>query len=334
MKGLRKIFFRTLYLSGYGNWLLKKNKRQGKVPVLVFHKIIPEFDPVWPGMHPRLFDETIRMLEKHYRFKPLKALLDEPAEELKDACFLTFDDGYYDFVEFAYPILRKHNAYSSLFVIPSRMTYLGRVWTSTIIFFVKHYTFEEVNEFMLKNGFRIKYVHGQNDFWLHQTICLYLCDVSNSIRQKFMDNLNSKLQQDGKNIERELLDFDELLKLDNGLVEIHSHSLSHPSFAKEFDEDFIDKEMKESKRLIEEKMKKEVYAFAYPFSKFTKLSQECAKKYYKLCFTDTQKAVDLRKLKQNKELYYDLPRYNIYQKSAEEIFFLINGFHEKFKKMT
>jgi hypothetical protein len=58
------------------------------------------------------------------------------------------------------------------------------------------------------------------------------------------------------------------------------------------------------------------------------------KKYYRMCFTDTQKAIELKKLKQHKELYYDLPRYNIYQKSAEEIFFLINGFHEKFKKMT
>lgn len=332
MSKLRRIFFKLLYLSGYGNHLVRKNRKNGKIPVLVFHKIIPEYDPIWPGLHPRLFEEIIVLLKKHYDFKPLKDLLDKPEEELRKACFLTFDDGYYDFVEFAYPILKKHNAYSSLFVIPSRITYLGRVWTSTIIYFVKHYTFEEVNDFMIQNGFRIKYVHGQNDFWLHQTICLYLCDVANSIRQKFMDNLNAKLQSDGKNIDRELLGFEELMKLDSKLVDVHSHSLSHPSFAKEFDRDFIETELRESKRLIEEKMKKEVFAFAYPFSKFTQLSQDIVKNYYKMCFTDTQRSLDLKKLKQNKELYYDIPRFNIYQKSAEEVFFLINGFHAKFKK--
>lgn len=330
MAKLRRIFFKLLYLSGYGNYLLKKNRAKGNIPVLVFHKVIPEFDPVWPGLHPRLFEEIILLLKKHYTIHPLKDLLLKPSDELKDSSFVTFDDGYYDFVDFAYPILKKYQVPASLFVIPSRMTYLGRVWTSTIVFFVKHYTFEEVNEFMIQNGFKIKYTKGQNDFWLHQTICVQLCAVSNKERQNFLDNLNLKLKRDGKNIERELLGFEDLLSLDQNLIDIQSHSLSHSSFANEKDELYIENEMKDSKRIIEDRMKTEVYAFAYPFAKFTALSQKFVKMYYKLAFTDTQRPVNLQALKEDREKIFDLPRYNIYQSSAEEVFFLINGFHEKF----
>jgi hypothetical protein len=91
---LRDTCFKVLYKSGLGNYLLFANRNKLQVPVLVFHKVIPEYDQIWPGIHPRLFEEIIILLKKHYRILPLSDLYQKNEKELKDACFITFDDGY------------------------------------------------------------------------------------------------------------------------------------------------------------------------------------------------------------------------------------------------
>jgi peptidoglycan/xylan/chitin deacetylase (PgdA/CDA1 family) len=115
-------------------------------------------------------------------------------------------------------------------------------------------------------------------------------------------------------------------------VSIASHSLTHPSFQLETDEAFIDRELRESKSSIEKELDVKVTSFAFPFSKFNELSLDLVKKYYSMCFTRINELVDLKRLKQDKDYCYELPRFNIHHDSAEEVFLLINGFHKIFKR--
>lgn len=71
----RALLFKFLYNLGIGKLLLNKNRQNLRIPILVFHKIIPEYDNVWPGVHPELFEKIIIMLKQHYKILPLNALL-------------------------------------------------------------------------------------------------------------------------------------------------------------------------------------------------------------------------------------------------------------------
>jgi peptidoglycan/xylan/chitin deacetylase (PgdA/CDA1 family) len=326
---LRTLFFKILYLSRLGDFLLQRNQAKSCVPVLVFHKIMPEYDAIWPGIHPHLFESMILLLKKHYTILPLSYLYDNPGIDLTKACFITFDDGYKNYLDYAYPILKRNNTHSTLFVLPYNLSNHGHIWTSTIIYLVKHYSLSEIREFFAQHHRYIDYNGRADEFNLNLNITKHLCRLTQLERQGIIDDLQDKFVKDSHVIETELLSFEELRKLDKNVCEIASHSFTHPSFMLETNESFIDYEMRESKHSIEKELDVEVSFFAFPFANYNSLSLRKVKQYYKMCFTRINDFVDLKKLEKDKEYYYDLPRFIIHHDSAEEVFFLINGFHKR-----
>lgn len=326
---LRNSVFKCLYVSGLGKVLLRINRKRGRVPVLVFHKVIPEYDEVWPGIHPLLFEKIILLLKKHYVLLPLSELYSSPPQisRLRPTCYITFDDGYKDFLDYAYPIMKRHRVFSALFVLPYQMTNKGHIWTSTIVFFVKHYPFEEVDEFLKARGQHVRYRNAKSGFQLNLDITKHLCTLMQSERMALVNALREKFVEDGRLIENELLSFDELRRLDPVLVEVESHSLTHPGFKNETNAVFIEAEMAESKTVIERELNTNVKAFAFPFANFNALSIAIAKKMYSVLFTGIDDFVDLRRLQDDPDYRYHLPRFNIHHDTAEEVFFVINGLH-------
>ncbi len=325
---LRNWIFKILYISGIGNFMLNRNRKRGKVPVLVFHKIIPEHEEVWPGLHPHLFEKILILLKRHYNILPLSHLHTSDGTDLKNACFITFDDGYKDYLEYAYPILKKHKVHSTLFVLPYDLSNHGHIWTATILYFVKEYSVAEIKEFFTSQNQKIDFKNASSLFILNLTITKHLCQLSQKERDPIIKAALDKFEADNKTMERELLCMNELKKLDSSLVDIASHSLTHPSFKLETDKKFIEYELKESKKVLEAELKVSVDAFAFPFAKYNELSLGIVKENYKMCFTGINDFVDLDKLKNDKKYLYGLSRFNVHQSTAEEAFFLINGFHK------
>lgn len=91
--------------------------------VLTYHRIIdPAGDPtVYPriAVTPQAFAEQMAFVAQHYRVISMQELL---AYRQGSCCLpprallITFDDGYTDFAEHAWPILRRHNLPVTLFV--------------------------------------------------------------------------------------------------------------------------------------------------------------------------------------------------------------------------
>lgn len=331
MKLFRTYFFKLLYSLKIGHYLLSSNRKKYQVPVLVFHKVIPEYDAAWPGIHPHLFEDILCLLKKHYTILPITDLFTKPVSELKNSCFITFDDGYKDYLDYAYPILKKHNIPSSIFVLPHQISNNGYIWTSAVTFLVKHYPFSEIKDFLKQHSIIISENNQLDFFKLNLEITKLLCDMVHADRTRIIDSLRNKFVADNRIIENELLSFDELKKFDPTLTHIGSHSLTHPSFKKETNASFIESELKDSKAIIERELGREVISFAFPFANYDNASINAAKKTYKLCFTGLNDFINLNEFKANPDVANNLKRFNIHQDSAEEVFFLINGFHKRLR---
>ncbi len=107
----------------------------------MYHRVLPakERNPgLEAGMYvePDTFDMQIRYLKKHFNISPLSEAvnyLENPLPPKRQpVCILTFDDGWFDFYKYAYPILSDHGVPATVF-LPTR--FIGskdRFWTDSL----------------------------------------------------------------------------------------------------------------------------------------------------------------------------------------------------------
>ncbi len=113
------------HLAGVNSWKLGRYSRDD-IAVLMYHRVIPmkQTGPaVQAGMvvEPDTLDLHLRYLRNRFELIPLSDLAtfhhgDARDLRSKPLCALTFDDGWYDFYEYAYPILKMHEAPATVFL--------------------------------------------------------------------------------------------------------------------------------------------------------------------------------------------------------------------------
>ena len=99
-----------------------------RLVVLMYHRVLPadHVDRAFeqPGMYvsPATFALHVALLKRHFTLVHLdewvrRALAREPLPE--QACALTFDDGWRDNFDYAFPVLRQHAAPATIFLVSS-----------------------------------------------------------------------------------------------------------------------------------------------------------------------------------------------------------------------
>jgi len=137
-----KSFLRTVvawcyYGSGLFALQLWWHRRVGRnVLVLMFHRVLPADSPVL-RQHLALrsiivtaenFARLLTFLQKHFRFTSMPNVMrHEPGADEK-YCVVTFDDGYRDFLEHAWPILQRHHLPVTMFLPTALMGTTHRFW--------------------------------------------------------------------------------------------------------------------------------------------------------------------------------------------------------------
>ena len=106
-----------------------------RLPVLIFHRVLREPDPLFPGEpDAQRFDQILSWLKGWFTVMPLPSAVSRlsagalPANALS----ITFDDGYADNFEVALPILLRHGM-SATFFVASAYVDGGRMWNDTVI---------------------------------------------------------------------------------------------------------------------------------------------------------------------------------------------------------
>lgn len=114
---LKQLYFRLLVLSGSDRRLLGNIRKQDLVVILNLHQVSPISNPFWPPLNPKVFDELLAFMKLHFHVSGFRELAE--VEDARPSAVLSFDDGYYNFVEYAMPILTKHGLTANLNVIPN-----------------------------------------------------------------------------------------------------------------------------------------------------------------------------------------------------------------------
>lgn len=120
---LRRLIAIALYYTG-ALWVLARFILRGRVVVLMYHRVLPSdtsdsFSAAGIRVSPATFELHMRFLKRF--FTPLAP--QELAQVLtgerpvpRNACAVTFDDGWFDNHQYALPILRRHGVPAIIFV--------------------------------------------------------------------------------------------------------------------------------------------------------------------------------------------------------------------------
>lgn len=108
---------------------------QARLSTLIFHRVLPQPDPLQPGeVDARRFDQICAWLKRWFQVLPLAqaAQLNGQGRLPARPLCITFDDGYADNCEVAMPILQRHGLHATFFVTTDYLDG-GVMWNDRVI---------------------------------------------------------------------------------------------------------------------------------------------------------------------------------------------------------
>jgi peptidoglycan/xylan/chitin deacetylase (PgdA/CDA1 family) len=270
--------------------------------VLMYHRIIPGKKAgraVQAGMfvEPETLDLHIRFLRKYFEIIPLSDLVSLQKvypQGLRKyrLCALTFDDGWYDFYGYAYPILKLHEAPATVF-LPTDFIGTDRwFWTDRLGFLLDRMAnFRDLVKRapIFKNPLLNQIVHisGTLEMRLEKAIILLKHYRIEDIEQA-LSELTDVLGEGSTPRGRAFLSWEEVRKMaDSGLISFGSHTATHRILTTLTEEEAEHELRKSMDILISQKVVGSAFvSFSYPNGNFTgRLSEMVRETGYHLAVT-------------------------------------------------
>lgn len=283
--GKRDLLARGFVWSGALPILLQL-PAQDSLMVLTYHRVgnseADMFDPGVFSATGEQFDEQVSYLKRKHSLVTLEealAFIDGTHKDKTRRCrvLITFDDGYLDNYEIAFPILHSHGVQGVFFLCPNIVGSGYVPWWDHVAFIVKTAT---------RRRFTIQYpkklvvdidgdgvaVSARNVIRLYKT--------SNDIDLvRFIRELEEASgSKDLSEAPRRFLNWDEAGKMIEGGMAIGSHTLSHAMLSKLTPEGQF-AELVQSRSILSERLGIPIETLAYPFgsvSSFSEITQQIA----------------------------------------------------------
>jgi peptidoglycan/xylan/chitin deacetylase (PgdA/CDA1 family) len=314
--------------------LLTKPLYAGRGQILVLHRVVPKLDKKRIHNHlsleitPEHLEEIFMYFKrKNYDFIDLDALpkwLDSNKKTDKKFVIFTFDDGYKDNLDFAYPVFKKHNIPFTIYVTTSIPDRRAIVWWYLLEDLI--IKFDEV-----KYTFSVGSVNAR-------------CRTKSAKEKTYIYIRKLITMLNGTNMERELTEFfkhfgyevldsrgdfglswDEIEELaKDPIVTIGAHTLNHFNLRNLTDEQSFN-EIIESKKLLEKKLNISVNHFSYPFGEFRSREIDFVIQSKFLTATTTENANIFDK---HLDYLHTLPRIAVNALTTDEVLDLqVDGFY-------
>ncbi len=316
------------------------NRRGYRTTILTFHRIGESRNGVIKHSLPtsfvskKNFDRIIKFLTKYYNVISLAdyfELRNSKREIPKNTLIITFDDGYKDNYESAFPILDKYKVPATIFLTSSFINNDNLFWWDHFYALCKncrvnsslHNLPNEIYSDYMKKKLYANFAMDKNErdqlIWsliaeLHNYDNNELHLLVNDLAKRFVYDLDV-LKKENK-----MLSWEDVRELETAGITFGSHTRSHLFLNGFQSENIVYDELQGSKRDIEKNLKSEIKTFAYPGGKISERLKEIVKKSgYKLALTQKPG------INSNEEDLLALKRFNIWEGT-------VTGFWGRFSK--
>ena len=260
-----KILTKATLTSRVG-WYCLSSIRAGNVAVLMYHRIHRSGTP-FSGVDPDRFREQMRWLSRQCRPIAIDELADAariPSRH-NPAILVTFDDGFRDYHDHAYPILEELRIPAVVFVATAFLDHGGAIWTDVVQF-----AMATTRERRIAPPWNRAIVHELDSPEAReraaQACKTFLKGIPDVERRSAVSALLGELGVDEAAIEatygRQMLTWDEV-RATREFTTYGGHSHTHPILS-QLDDDGIEYEIATCQRRLTEELGAPARHFAYP----------------------------------------------------------------------
>ena len=258
---------------------LQRGRRAGAV--LLYHRVSDDRDPAYDPLSPEAFRRHCEILKAHYDVVTLGEVVErvKSGRSLKGCCAITFDDGYRDFLDHAYPVLEALALPATHFLVADCVRTGKPVWHLRVLRLARK-TADEASRLFDR-----------------------LTPLDAEERYAWLDAAEARAG--GDETAPPMLTADDLKRVSPTLIEWGSHTLSHPDLTV-LNEDAAWRELADSCSSIEAMSGRPVRFLSYPNGAYgpaaSKLAAACG---YQAAF-----AVDQREVRSRDDAFA-LPRIDV-----------------------
>ena len=274
----KQIISHFLFYSGI---IASKIKNQGRHNslIIMYHRILLEDEAkcgVQAGMYvkPDTFRIHLEFLKSSFCVVPLSSLLENKLKDSspdgKPYCILTFDDGWYDFYQHAYPVLKKYRLPATVFLPTDFIGTDNSFWTDRISYLLYKLNKQEKTKIIAAGSNnkiinKIEHFKGPFEHRLEQTIAKLKKYRLNDI-EEIISALATRWNCKDFNPTRQFVNWGEVREMKkSGFVTFGSHTVNHHILTRLTDSEIADELKKSKKRLIDEGVvNKKCIPFCYP----------------------------------------------------------------------
>lgn len=268
--------------------------------ILMYHRILPCDDArallEEPGMMvtPDSFRMHINILKENFELIQLSDWITrkKSGDSMPNhACAITFDDGWADNYEFAFPILKESKTPATIFLVSNMVGTNKKFWPERLAQIVSTITQDHPSQ----------YSNPELD-WVMSLVKRYnlstrppspdelseliastklLSDAEINLR---IDKIEHALNLSPSNGKPSILNWQQISEMnESGLVELGSHSCNHTRLYKPVDLQTLENEIIMSKQQIENIAKCDVKTFCFPNGDYTPEALELVRENYEGC---------------------------------------------------
>ena len=223
--------------------------------VLVYHRVSPETDKFYSPISPTILRQQLELIKRYLTILPLDELIQrfESGLSIRGCCSITFDDGYADFLTYAYPILKDLGIPAVHFVTTEGVN-LGRVtWNYRLN--------RALYSLKLSNNYSFSPRNDDTPSWAELMQAKRLVDnLSRHEREALLCKMESLTCP---TFNPRMLTAKDLCAVDSSIVEWGSHTVSHSTLiGRESEELYY--ELANSRIALESILNTRVKFLAYP----------------------------------------------------------------------
>ena len=277
--GKREWLARGLLCSG-ASFLLSQLPDRDSLLVLNYHRVgNPDDDLFDPGVFSATgedFDEQISHLKRTASLVPLEEALQFVSGVKETArrgrVLITFDDGYRDNYDIAYPVLRSHGVQGVFFLATSMVGSCAVPWWDRIAWLIKT---AQRRRFTLHYPAELKVDVDRNGLQesLQSVLKLYKSQENTDPARFMRELMEAERGEEVPETERRFLSWDEAREMNRGGMAIGSHTQSHTVLSQLTPQRQVE-ELSGSRAILKEELGVEVDALAYPVGHSDSFSAE------------------------------------------------------------